>query len=364
MTPAADSRPLLVTGANGFTGSHLARTLVERGHEVRALVRPGADLSSLDGVDVEIAEGELTDPRDVSRAARGVRAIYHIAAAFRIAGKPESYYHRVNVGGTENVLQAVLEQSVGKLVHCSTIGIHGDCREIPCNEESPPNPGDSYQRTKWEAEQRVREAARLGLRVVVVRPAGIYGPGDTRFLKLFRTIDNGSFRMIGSGKTLFHMVYVDDLVNGMILAGAQPQASGRPYILAGPDSVTLDQLTLAIARELDVELPRGRIPVAPVLLAARLCEAVCGPLGIEPPLHQRRVHFFTKNRAFDISRARIELGYAPRVGTAEGVRRMSEWFIREGYLPAREGRSGRGSDGWNRGADDVPDARGPERVAR
>jgi dihydroflavonol-4-reductase len=335
MVHTSDARSVLVTGANGFTGSHLAHGLSERGYRVRGMVRPGADVSALEGAEIELSVGELTNRHDVARAARGVGTIYHIAAAFRVAGKPDSYFHDINVGGTENVLDAMASEGVDTLVHCSTIGVHGDVTTIPCTEESAIRPGDSYQRTKWEGERRVHAAIRSGMDAVVIRPAGIYGPGDLRFLKLFRTVDNGTFRMIGSGEVLFHMVYIDDLVDAFILAGENPGSRGRAYVIAGPGYVSLNELVRLVAEGLGVPPPRGRLPVAPFLALAGACELACRPFGIEPPLHRRRVHFFTKNRAFDIGRARRDLGYDPQVTTREGVSRTIRWLIEEGHLPAR-----------------------------
>lgn len=266
------------------------------------------------------------------RAVEGARLIFHIAAVFRTAGHLDQYYHEVNVGGVENVLAAAREHDVERTVHCSTIGVHGDVRETPCREGSPFNPGDIYQRTKLEGEQVAREAFSNGLPGVIFRPAGIYGPGDLRLLKLFKTIETGRFRMIGSGETLFHMVFIDDLVEGIILCGEQSAALGETYILAGPDYIPLNEMARLIADAVGTPLRQGNIPVWPVMAAAAVCEAVCRPLGIEPPLHRRRVAFFTKNRAFSSAKAEREIGYEPSVAAADGLRRTAMWYKEQGLL--------------------------------
>ncbi len=162
--------PVLVSGATGFTGGHLALELARRGERVRALVRPGADVGRLREAGVELVEGDLRDAAAVARAAEGARRIYHIAAVYRTAGHPDSFYADINVGGTENVLAAARKHGVGRTVHCSTIGVHGDVKEIPCTEDSPFNPGDVYQRTKLDGQRRAQAAFASGLPASADRP--------------------------------------------------------------------------------------------------------------------------------------------------------------------------------------------------
>ena len=161
---------------------------------------------------------------------------------------------------------------------------------------------------------------------------GIYGPGDTRFLKLFRHIYRGNFKMIGKGKALYHLTYVEDLVDGIVLAGEKEKISGEIYTLGGNEYLPLDELVQKIARVLDKKVSGLKIPLAPVYLASWMCEVICRPLRIEPPLFRRRLDFFTKDRAFDISKARNELGYAPKVPLEEGLKRTAQWYKEEGLL--------------------------------
>ncbi len=324
---------VFVTGATGFLGGHLARELARRGRTVRALVRRRPEDCALSREpNVELITGDLTRLDDVLGASEGCSIFYHIAALYRSAGEKDSVFYDVNVGGTENVLEAARRYGAGRVVHCSTIGVHGDVEEFPADENSPFRPHDVYQRTKLEGELRAREAAENGLPVTVFRPAGIYGPGDTRFLKLFRTIHNGRFRMFGPGEVFYHLTYVSDLVDGAILCGEHPNAAGKVYILAGPRYTTINELVAIIAESLGGKVPRGRLPLAPLQLAARVCEAVCRPLGVEPPLHRRRLDFFTVNRAFSIEKARRELGYEPKVDLPEGCRRTARWYLEQGLL--------------------------------
>jgi nucleoside-diphosphate-sugar epimerase len=328
----ASREAVLVTGATGFTGGRLALHLRQLGHPVRALVRPGAATDALRAAGVALIEGDIRSPPDVMRAAEDVSAIYHLAAAFRIAGQPDSFYRDVNVRGTANVVAAAQTHRVARMIHCSTIGVHGSVKEIPSTETSPFNPRDIYQETKLEGELVARAAIDRGLPGVIVRPAAIYGPGDLRFLKLFRAIKTHRFRMFGSGEAFWHPVYIDDLVDGFLLCGERPEALGKTYILAGERYVTLNEWVAGIAHSIGVRPPRGHLPYWPLAVAAAACEELCRPFGIDPPLYRRRAAFFCSNRAFRIDRARHELGYRPRVAIEAGLQRLASWHLECGHL--------------------------------
>lgn len=324
---------VLVTGATGFTGQHLAHHLRARGDEVRALVRDPSRAAPVAASGVELVTGDLKNRDDIAAAVRGVEVVYHIAAIYRQAGLPEQEYRTINADAVGAIVREAADAGVRRVVHCSTVGVHGDVEHPPANEDAPLGPGDVYQRTKLDGERAARSAAaESGIEVVIVRPTGIYGPGDRRLLKLFRGVARRRFVILGAGRIFYHLTYIDDLVEGFRLCGTVPAAAGRTYILAGPDVTTLNELAAIIAQEAGVAPPRLHLPVWPFWLAGAACEALCSPLGIEPPLYRRRVDFFTKSRAFDISRARAELGYAPAVGVREGAGRTLDWYKKAGWL--------------------------------
>lgn len=325
----------LVSGATGFTGGHLARWLAKRGVHVRGLVRPVSRKRSaaLEEAGVRVVIGDLTEAASIAPACDGVDVVYHIAATYRTAGQPASAYRAINCGGTRALLDAAHAAGVRRFVHCSTAGVHGHIEHPPANEDAPLAPGDIYQETKLEGERLARSAGKDGgMEVVIARPVGIYGPGDTRFLKMFRGLARRRFPLLGTGRVFYHLTYIDDLVEGFRLCGETPGAAGRTYLLAGPRYTTLSELMRAIAEELRVPAPRWRFPVWPVWLAGAACEAACVPFGVEPPLYRRRVDFFTKSRAFDTSRARRELGFAPSVDLADGIHRTASWYREQGWL--------------------------------
>ena len=324
---------VLVTGATGFTGGHLASGLARRGHDVRALVREAPRAAHLGARGIAIALGDLADVPSLRAAADGVDVVYHIAAIYRQAGLPDERYHEINAVAVRSVIEAAKAGGARRVVHCSTVGVHGDVENPPANEDAPLKPGDVYQRTKLEGESIARQAAAdTGVEVVIARPSGIYGPGDRRLLKLFRGVARRRFVILGAGEIYYHLTYIDDLVEGFRLCGEVPAAAGRTYILAGGEVTSLNALVALIAEQAGVAPPAWHLPVWPVWMAGAACEALCAPVGIEPPLYRRRVDFFTKSRAFDISRARQELGFAPAVDLRQGIARTLAWYRQEGWI--------------------------------
>ncbi len=325
---------VLVTGATGFTGGHLARALRARGYDVWAMVRNESGAADLRTADIQIAIGDLAMPETLpSVVAHGFDTVYNIAALYRQAGLPDSVYHQVNAVAVGQLIEAAATAGVRRVVHCSTVGVHGDIEHPPANEDAPLRPGDVYQVSKVEGEAVAWEAAaRTGTQVVIARPSGIYGAGDRRLLKLFRGVARRKFVILGDGRIFYHLTHIDDLVEGLRLCAEVPEAAGRTYILAGAEVPTLNQLAGMIAEDAGVPPPRLHLPVWPFWLAGAACEAVCAPFGLEPPIYRRRVDFFTKSRAFDISRARGELGYSPSVTLRDGIHRTLAWYRQHGWI--------------------------------
>lgn len=324
---------MLVTGATGFTGGQLVRHLAKAGHDVRAFVRPNADTRWLGDIRATPCVGDLTDADTLRRAIDGVEVVYNIAALYREAGRPVAEYRAVNAVAVGHIVEFAKAAGARRVVHCSTVGVHGDVEHPPANEDAPLRPGDVYQDTKLEGERIGRETAeRVGMDVVIARPSGIYGPNDRRLFKVFGAVAQRRFVMLGAGTNFYHVTYIDDLCEGFMLCGSVPAAAGRTYILAGAEVTTLRQLVDITAEVAGVPRPASRLPVWPVWVAGALCEAVCAPFGISPPLYRRRVDFFRKSRAFDISRAQRELGFRPRVGVREGIGRTLEWYREQGWI--------------------------------
>lgn len=318
-----------LTGASGYTGGRLLTALQARGDEVRVLARDAA----FQAPGASVVTGDLRDAEALRRLVDGAQAVLHVAAVYRTAGHPDSYYREVNVGGTERLLQAAAAAGVARFVHTSTVGVHGDVRNPPADESAPFAPGDVYQQTKAEAETLALDFGRKrGVPVAVVRPGAIYGPGERRLLKLFRAIARGRYAVVGSGRPFYHPVFIDDLVAGFLLALEHPGAVGEAFIVAGPRYASQDELAALVARATGGRVLPFHVPAWPLQLAGALCEALCVPFGVEPPLHRRRVEFWVKSRAFSIDKARRVLGYAPRVDLEEGLRATAASYRAAGWL--------------------------------
>ena len=329
----SDATRVLVTGGAGFIGSHVARTLAADGQAVRILSRDAVRARPVVPDGITIVEGDIRDGDAVARAVNGVDVVYHLVSSFRQADIADREHRDVNVEGTRVLLHAARAAGIRRFVHISTIGVLGHIAHPPANETTAYNPGDIYQVTKTEAEQLALAFQREhDFPLTVARPASVYGPGDTRLLKLFRMIARRRFLMIGTGEVCFHMVYIDDLVRGLHLLSHRPEAVGEIFILGGQEYCPLRELVRRIAAVVDAPVPRLRIPARPVQWAGTLCEKVCVPLGINPPIYRRRVDFFTKSRAFDVTKADEVLGFRADVSLDEGLRRAAEWYGDHGWL--------------------------------
>lgn len=327
---------VLVTGATGLLGSHVTELLLSRHQPVRVLVRPEESLDGLGDAPVEVVWGDVVDRSAVSRAVDGVEIVVHCAARTGPWG-PAVEYERTNVQGLRNLLDASMASGVKRLVHVSSITVHGNDVGGVADESSPfrpePNP---YTRTKIEGE-RIIEAARRerGASVTVVRPGWIYGPRDrASFARFAGLIEQGRMVVIGAGRNHVPLIYVEDAARGILLASDVEEAVGRTYLLVNDEPVTQLDYLHAIASELGVPAPRRHIPYRPALILGGAAEAA-GKITRRtqpPPLMRYGLQLLGGENRFDITRARRDLGFAPQVGLAEGVRRSVRW-LRDGAAP-------------------------------
>jgi len=332
-------RRLLVTGATGFIGWHVAVQARQLGYDVLATGRVahateaarGEELSS---AGVRFEAGDLRDTELVERVLAGRDAVVHLAAAQHEAHMPHAYFHAVNVGATGLLLAAARACGVRRFVYGSTIGVYGDTADgITLDEESPPRPANVYTRTKLEAETLVRAHA-APMEACVVRISETYGPGDLRLLKLFRAIHRGQFVMLGEGRNRRRPVHVQDLARGLLLAASHPAARDETFVLAGPQTVSTDEFVALVAAALNREPPRVHLPLWPFVVAATVLEGVLRPLRIRPPLHRRRLDFFRTSFEFSTAKAQARLGYRPEIDLRSGIQDTLHWYCARGLLPA------------------------------
>lgn len=326
--------PVLVTGATGFTGSRLIRKLVEQGLDVRALARESSNTDALNGLPVTWFRGDVFDEEAVRPAMDGVQYVFHLAAVYRQTNVSKPFYHKVHVNGTQVVARLAREvPGFKRFVHVSTIGVHGHIRNPPADENYRFEPDDLYQQTKADAEKWFHDyAIRNGLPYVIVRPCAIYGPGDTRLLKIFKMAARKVCPILGRRPCHYHLIHVDDLTEILIRAAVHPRAQGEVFIAGNPQSLPLDRIIHIIAQSLDHPVRIIRLPAWPFVIAAYLCEGLCRPFGIEPPIHRRRVAFYTKDRSFDTRKLREQLAYRVRYSNEEGLARTARWYVDNGYI--------------------------------
>lgn len=335
--PLADKR-LLVTGAAGFLGNSLLRRLASYGLDVIGTVLQPSEAEALRAQGLRSEVLDLADSAPWDELLADVAIVFHLAACFQETELGESDYDRVNNLGALKLAETAARCGVRRFVHCSTVGVHGDVKQIPATEETPFNPMDLYHRTKLAGELSVlafgKTLGQDGMVLTVNRPAMVYGPGDLRMLKLFRTILDGSFRMIGSGKVLAHLGYIEDQTDSFLLGAVAPRGAVHleTFNIASDEPLTLNELAALIAEVGGVRLSRLHIPVAPVWVAGAICELLWKPTGKRPPLFRRRVGFFTHNRAFDLTKAREGLGYESSWPHRRGIEETIRWYREQGLV--------------------------------
>lgn len=325
---------VLVTGGTGFTGSALVLKLLELGHSVKSIdYQKGIYFEHLKKAGAEIFIGSITDSGLVHKSMKKVDLVFHLAAAFRELNASDKHYYDVNVNGTRNVLDAAKKNDAMKVVYCSTQGVHGHIKNPPGDENSPIAPEDYYQKTKYEGELVVDEFIKDGMNATIIRPTAIYGPGDPgRFVMIYKRAKNGSFPMFGGGKTFYHPVYIDNLVDAFLITMDPEKGKSKTYIIADEEYLPINELVQKVGQSMDIDVKIKHYPILPLIIAGHICEKACKPLGITPPIFPRRVDWFRQVRAFKIDKAKRELGYQPKVGIDEGLRRTAEWYLKEGYI--------------------------------
>lgn len=326
---------ILVTGATGFTGINLIKKLCKTGATVRAIARESSNRDALQDLPIEWFIGDVYDENTIINAIADVNYIFHVAAAFREAKVSDKVYTDVHVKSTQLLAKHAIKQANFKrFVHASTMGVHGHIEHPPADEEYAFSPGDEYQRTKVEGELWIREFARdEGLPLTVVRPCGIYGPGDKRLLKVFKMAKLPVVPLLGIGcQGLYHLIHVEDLTNFMMLAATHENTLGQVYLCGNNESISTKDMITLIGTRLG-KVPRFiRLPVTPFFLLGDICEFICKPFGIEPPIYRRRVAFFTKDRSFNTDKMQRDTGYEYLYDNQKGIEELTDWYRQNKWL--------------------------------
>ncbi len=325
----------LVTGATGFVGAAVARALVNAQWQVRALARSGSDRSNLTNLPVEVCEGDLNQPASLEPALQGCDALFHAAADYRLGARDPDQLYRTNVEGTRAILTAARAAGVARIIYTSSVATVGIPKDGTPGTEAMPvaleNMIGHYKRSKFLAEQVVREAARDGAPVVIVSPSTPVGPGDVKPTPTGQLVlDAAAGRMPAYVDTGLNIVHVDDVAAGHLLAYRHGRA-GERYILGGQD-MTLRQILGHISALVGRKPPRIRLPYAAVLPMAYVAEGLAKVTGHSGRLTLEGVRMSRKHMFFSSEKAVRELGYtwrAPVLAFEDAIR----WFRKTGRLP-------------------------------
>lgn len=333
MVEANNKKTVLVTGANGFVGARLCEVLTERGYKVRALVRQSSNLFRLDEVEVDLVYGELGDFPSLVTAAEGVDVVIHSAGKIKAPSLAE--YMEANKLGTRNLLEAVNEvaPNLQRFVYVSSLAAGGPGPDRrPVTEDDPPRPVTPYGASKLAGEKETLSHADR-LPVTVIRPPAVYGPGDTQVLGFFRTVCWHLKPYFGAPTAELRLVFVDDLVEGLILAVEKNEAAGEVFYIADDKNYTWLELETIIAREAKVWAVPVRIPRWFVRSAAALSELVFKPTGKTPALNRHKAEdFLQDNWTCSVAKAQRMLGYRCRFPFEKGAAITIKAYREKGWL--------------------------------
>lgn len=324
-------KKMMVTGAHGFMGSNLVRFLLERGHDVRAMVRPGGDFSTLDGLDVELFEADLTDAEALRAGCEGVHTIFHLASCTH-EWNWWPVYKRINVDGTRDLLDAAVDAGVDRLVYMSSLAIH-HFHGIKEGDESQPKDGflfHGYARSKIETEAMLAQYHEEGkIKTVIIRPGVLpYGPNDKTHVKVFDAMMDGGWAYVNGGKALLSTVYIDNLAHGLLLAAQNDDAMGQTYIIADDYKMTWRSFSEAMCEALGAKKPKTSAPLFLAYSLGWFLESFYRLFKIKsaPMLTRYTVSLAGKDFYFLPKKAEKELGYKPIVSFEEGIQKTADWY--------------------------------------
>ncbi|MBI5354597.1 MAG: SDR family NAD(P)-dependent oxidoreductase [Chloroflexi bacterium] len=321
----------LVTGATGFLGGALARRLYSMGWAVTALGRNAAKLGQLESEGMHTLQHDLKDKKAMSDACKDQEIVFHCAALPSPWGNFETFY-QANVIGTRNVIRGCEEHKEKRLVHVSTPSLYfGYASRINVKEtDTLPEPVSNYAATKILAEQELDEASARGLATIAIRPRALFGPGDTViFPRLIPRLQSGRLPILGDGENVVDLTYIDNVVDALLLCAESPAKTlGKKYNISNGEPVKIWKLVERICAELNLQRPKRKISYQTANAAASVIEFIYRliPTQPEPPLTRMSVSMLAHSTTLDISAARNELGYKPRVSVDEGVERFMQWW--------------------------------------
>ena len=322
-----------IIGATGFIGRHLCEKCVERGDSVTALVRNSYAEDFFIRNGASTVRAEITEESLVSTCA-GADVVFNLAGALGKWGKSREEMEFVNSVAPGMIVACASKCGATMVVHASTAGVSGPLPDgTIASEETESKPVTDYQQTKFDGEiAALREHERVGIPLVIVRPAFVYGPGDMHKLSLFKATRKRRMVLVNGGRSLLHPVHVNDLVDGMLLAAERAQGRGEAIILAGPKPASTREIVRTIALSVKVAPPGLSAPEGLLLGAACIAEAAGRLIGKEPPLTRSRVKLLSENYAYSTKKAETEIGFRPSIQLANGIEETARWYLDHGFI--------------------------------
>jgi nucleoside-diphosphate-sugar epimerase len=331
----------LVTGANGFVGSHLVEGLLSKGYHVICLVRKTSNLRWLSGLNVEYVYADISEKESLSREAgsSGKNVLNDVDFVFHVAGltkaKSKEEYFKANYEGTKNLLEAYVEnnQQIKRFVYISSQAAVGPGKDDqPLDETAPCNPVTDYGKSKLEGEKIVLEFSSK-LPVTIIRPPAVYGPRDSDILSFFKVANYGFKTFFGKGESYLSLCYIEDLINGIILAAESPKATGQIYFIADDQIYSWKEAFRIVAKVLNKKTITLKIPKVFLYAIAFVSENVARLLGKPTVINVQKVREITqKYWLCDVSKAKRELGFSPQYPLEEGAKKTVRWYKEKGWL--------------------------------
>jgi nucleoside-diphosphate-sugar epimerase len=323
----------LVTGANGFVGSHLVEGLLSKGYHVICLVRKTSNLRWLSGLNVEYVYADISEKESLKNVLKNVGFVFHVAGLTK--AKTEEEYFKANYQGTKNLIEACIEDNpqIKRFVYISSQAAVGPGKDDqPLDETAPCNPVTDYGKSKLEGEKIVLEFS-LKLPVTIIRPPAVYGPRDSDILSFFKVANKGFKTLFGKGESYLSLCYIEDLVDGIILAAESPKAIGQIYFIADDQIYSWGEAFQIIAKVLNKKTITLRIPKSFLYTIAFVSENVARLLGKPTVINVQKVREITqKYWLCDVSKAKRELGFSPKYPLEEGAKKTVKWYKEKGWL--------------------------------
>ena len=320
---------VLVTGSNGFIGSNLCKRLVAEGHEVMALVRKSSNLKFLEKVPVKLIYGDITQPETLPKALEGVEKVFHVAGLAADWG-PYELFEKVNFQGTKNVAKAASQSGVKRMVYISTVAFYGFGKQNATEEFPPAENLIPYAQTKLLAEQWLWKFQKeTAMEITAVQPGNVYGMNDHTFIsKYIDALLKGKFAELNHGKSKTCPVFIDNLIDIIMLVSKESKAKGNAYITTDGLEITWHEFNSSLAEKLGVKLPATSLPYGVAMAVAKIYYGIHCFLKIksEPFLTPYRINNGGKDYHFSIQKLKNHFGYEPKTDLETALQKTVDWY--------------------------------------